>query len=81
MRKENLTKILVIGNHGYLGKNIQDFFQKKTEYLVKGLDQESSLNYIDFLKDSEIVIFANGLSDHILGQENPYLDYQKNVQD
>lgn len=81
MNSNKISRILVIGNLGYLGRNIQSFFQTFEEFETFGLDYENRDSFDDLVLRSDVVIFANGLSNHELGKKDPHLDFQKNVQD
>jgi nucleoside-diphosphate-sugar epimerase len=72
--------ILIIGNRGYLGGQL--FHALDSKYDLIGFDENEKEPVIrDAIKRSTHVVFANGLSDHIAGKNNPYLDYEKNTKE
>jgi nucleoside-diphosphate-sugar epimerase len=75
-------KVLVLGNLGYLGRHIQEHLEKTPDLSVRGFEPkgleespQEALHWCDYC------ILCLGLSDHNLGRQDPFLDYDRNLAD
>ncbi|MBT3783690.1 SDR family oxidoreductase [bacterium] len=75
-----VRKILIIGSKGYLGSALCERLPSEALLEIRGLDRGHTEEELrKSLQWCDVCILANGLSNHIAGQENPFLDFQLNV--
>jgi len=73
-------KVFILGSNGYLGSALMERLPAIPGIQVKGLDRDASPPQLEeILEWSQICILANGLSNHIAGQKDPFLDFQTNA--
>ncbi|PCJ20683.1 MAG: hypothetical protein COB02_03925 [Candidatus Cloacimonadota bacterium] len=72
--------VLIIGSKGYLGSHLVSFLND-LEVKTYSLDINNLQDRTKLLMKSDVVILANGFSDHEAGKRDPILDYDRNIKD
>lgn len=71
--------VLIVGNKGYLGSSLQSHLEKT--FSCDGYDFSERDSASERIANAEVIVLCNGLSNHLEGQENPQLDFERNVSD
>jgi len=71
--------VLIVGNKGYLGSSLQSHLGKT--FSCDGYDLSDRDWASKKIANTDVVVLCNGLSNHLEGQKNPQLDFERNVSD
>lgn len=71
--------VLIVGNKGYLGSSLHLHLEKS--FSCDGYDFGERDSASEKIAETDVVVLCNGLSNHLEGQKNPQLDFERNVND